>query len=30
MLMVSHDPLVDTHVHEVFMLNDGVVENHLR
>jgi len=30
MLMVSHDPLVDTYVHEVFMLNDGVVENHLR
>jgi putative ABC transport system ATP-binding protein len=27
MLMVSHDPLVDQHVHEVLMLKDGVVEN---
>ncbi len=25
MLMVSHDPLVDQHVHEVLMLKDGVV-----
>src|SRR5512140_1598622 len=25
MLMVSHDPLVDQHVHEVLMLQDGVV-----
>jgi len=30
MLMVSHDPLVDSYVHKVFMLNDGVVENHSR
>ncbi len=27
MLMVSHDPLVDQHVHEVLTLKDGVVEN---
>lgn len=27
MLMVSHDPLVDRHVHEVLILQDGVVEN---
>src|SRR5215212_2292579 len=30
MLMVSHDPLVNSYVHKVFMLNDGVVENHSR
>jgi ABC-type lipoprotein export system ATPase subunit len=29
MLMVSHDPLVDQHVHEVLTLKDGVIENHL-
>ena len=28
MLMVSHDPLVDQHVHEVLRLKDGVIENH--
>jgi putative ABC transport system ATP-binding protein len=28
MLMVSHDPLVNSYVHKVFTLNDGVVENH--
>ena len=27
MLMVSHDPLVDSFVHQVLTLNDGVVEN---
>lgn len=27
MLMVSHDPLVDTYVHEVLTLKDGVVED---
>ncbi len=27
MLMVSHDALVDSYVHEVLMLKDGVVEN---
>jgi ABC-type lipoprotein export system ATPase subunit len=26
MLMVSHDPLVDQHVHQVFMLKDGNLE----
>lgn len=30
MLMVSHDPLVDTYVHHVLTLKDGVIENHLR
>jgi len=30
MLMVSHDSLVDQHVHQVLTLKDGVVENHLR
>ena len=28
MLMVSHDPLVDTYVHHALTLKDGVVENH--
>ncbi|HEX2990093.1 MAG TPA: ATP-binding cassette domain-containing protein, partial [Anaerolineales bacterium] len=27
MLMVSHDPLVDSYVHHVLTLKDGVVEN---
>ena len=30
MLMVSHDPLVDQHVHEVLTLKDGVIENNPR
>ena len=30
MLMVSHDALVDTYVHQVLMLKDGVVENNPR
>ena len=27
MVMVSHDPLVDAYVHQVLMLNDGVIAN---
>jgi ABC-type lipoprotein export system ATPase subunit len=27
MLMVSHDPLVDAYVHQVLILNDGVIAN---
>ncbi len=30
MLMVSHDALVDTYVHQVLVLKDGVVENNPR
>jgi putative ABC transport system ATP-binding protein len=30
MLMVSHDALVDTYVHQVLTLKDGVIENHSR
>jgi ABC-type lipoprotein export system ATPase subunit len=30
MLMVSHDSLVDSYVHQVLTLKDGVIENHSR
>ena len=30
MLMVSHDALVDSYVHQVLTLKDGVIENHSR
>ena len=29
MLMVSHDPLVDSYVHHVLTLKEGIVENNL-
>jgi putative ABC transport system ATP-binding protein len=30
MLMVSHDALVDSYVHQVLTLKDGVIEDHTR